>query len=118
MLPPPFGLLVSILSLGLLEVSKIVVLIVYRHHGLFAAILAATAAKASLGYLAHTTWYSARPKVIASYPWAARADAWVGARIASLKAYRDRVAIIVRPLIENGLAIVKKIRINFFGQKA
>lgn len=117
-LPPPIGLLVSILSLGLLEISKIFVLLVYRHHGLFGAILAATAAKASLGYLAHTTWHAARPKVIAAYPWAARVDAWVGARIAFLKAYRDRVSAAIRPFTEPVLTMIKKIRTNFFGQKS
>lgn len=117
-MPPPLGLMVSILSLGLLELSKIFVLLTYRRYGLFVAILAATAAKASLGYLAHTTWHAARPKVIAAYPWAARADTWVGAQIARLKGYRDLVVGAVRPLTKSILAAVKKIRINFFGQKA
>lgn len=118
LLPPPLGLMISVVSLGLLEVSKLFVLLTYRRYGLFAAILAATAAKASLGYLAHTTWHAARPKVIATYPWAARADAWVGAQIIQLKSYRDRLAMTVRPLTESILAAIKKIRINLFGQKA
>lgn len=89
-LPPVAGLSLSLLSLGLLELSKIAVLLSYRFAGLPGAVAAMLCAKASLGYFAHVTWRAARPKVIATYPWAARVDAWVGAQLARLRGFRDR----------------------------
>lgn len=88
--PPAAGLAVSLLSLGLLELSKIAVLLSYRYFGLLAAIVVTFCAKASLGYFAHITWQAARPKVIAAYPWAARVEAWVGVQLAQLRGFRDR----------------------------
>ncbi|MFO1424760.1 MAG: hypothetical protein U1F70_14135 [Candidatus Competibacteraceae bacterium] len=89
-LPPAAGLAVSLLSLGLLEISKIAVLLSYRYFGALAAVAVTIAAKASLGYFAHLTWHAARPKVIAAYAWAARVDAWVGVQLAQLRGFRDR----------------------------
>ncbi|MCC8999461.1 MAG: hypothetical protein LM522_08175 [Candidatus Contendobacter sp.] len=88
--PPAVGLAVSLLSLGLLELSKIAVLLSYRSFGLLAAVGVTLCAKASLGYFAHLTWQATRPKVIAAYPWAARVEAWVGAQLAQLRGFRDR----------------------------
>ena len=132
-LPPVLGLAVSVLSLGLLEISKIAVLLTYERHGVVAAVLATIAAKASLGYLAHTTWHAARPKVIAVYPWAARADAWVAQQIARIKGYRDHALAaikasfwypavvqafgVLRPAAVGAVAAVKKLCANLFGQK-
>lgn len=87
--PPAAGLALSLLALGLLELSKIAVLLSYRLAGLPGAVAAMLCAKASLGYFAHVTWRAARPKVIATYPWAARVDAWVGAQLAQLRGFRD-----------------------------
>ncbi len=133
-LPPSLGLAVSVLSLGLLEVSKIAVLLVYHRYGLIMAVLATIAAKISLGYVAHTTWHAARPKVIAVYPWAARADAWVGQQIARIKGYRDHVVAAIResfwypaavrvidaarPVLAGAVATIKKLVANIFVQKA
>lgn len=89
-LPPSAGLALSLVSLVGLEVSKVAVLLSYRYFGLVAALIVTLCAKASLGYFAHLTWQAARPRVIAAYPWAARADAWVGARLAQLRGFRDR----------------------------
>lgn len=89
-LPPVAGLVLSLLSLGLLELSKVAVLLSYHRFGLPAAIVATLCAKASLGYFAHVTWRAVRPKVIAAYPWAARVDGWVGTRLAQLRGFRDR----------------------------
>lgn len=89
-LPPVAGLSLSLLALGLLELSKIAVLLSYRLAGLPGAVAAMLCAKVSLGYFAHVTWRAARPKVIATYPWAARADGWVGAQLARLRGFRDR----------------------------
>ena len=88
--PPAAGLAVSLLSLALLELSKMAVLLSYRYFGLLAAIAVTLCAKASLGYFAHITWQAARQKVIAAYPWAARVDAWVGAQLAQLRGFRDQ----------------------------
>lgn len=88
--PPAVGLSLSLLSLGLLELSKIAVLLSYRFAGLPGAVAAMVCAKAGIGYFAHVTWRAARPKVVAAYPWAARADAWVGAQLAQLRGFRDR----------------------------
>ena len=88
--PPAAGLALSLLSLGLLELSKIAVLLSYRSLGLLAAVVVTLCAKASAGYFAHVTWRAARPKVIATYAWAARVDAWVGVQLAQLRGFRDR----------------------------
>jgi hypothetical protein len=88
--PPVAGLAMSLLSLGLLELSKIAVLLSYRSFGLWVAVGVTLCAKASLGYFAHITWHAARPKVIVAYPWAARVDAWVGVQLAQLRGFRDR----------------------------
>ena len=74
---PAAGLAASLLSLSLLELSKIAVLLSYRRFGLLAALVVTLCAKASIGYFANLTWQAARPKVITAYPWAARVDAWV-----------------------------------------
>ncbi len=95
-LPPAVGLALSLLSLGLLELSKIAVLLSYRSFGLVAAIGVTLCAKASLGYFAHLTWSAARPKVIAAYPWTARVDAWVGVQLAQLRGFRDQWLAFVR----------------------
>lgn len=89
-LPPAAGLAVSLLSLGLLEVSKLAVLLTFRYLGLLAAVVVTVGAKASLGYFAHTTWRAARPQVIAAYAWAARVDTWVGEQLALLGRFRAR----------------------------
>ena len=89
-LPPAAALAGSLLSLGLLEVSKAAVLLSFRYFGWLAAVGVTVGAKASLGYFAHTTWRAARPKVIAAYPWAARVEAWVGVQLAQLRGFRDR----------------------------
>jgi hypothetical protein len=89
-LPPVAGLALSLLALGLLELSKIAVLLSYRSFGLLAAVAVTVCAKAGAGYFAHVTWRAARPKVIATYPWAARVEAWVGAQLAQLRGFRDR----------------------------
>ncbi|HRD66973.1 MAG TPA: hypothetical protein PKY50_12575 [Candidatus Competibacter sp.] len=88
--PPAAGLSLSLLSLVLLELSKIAVLLSYRFAGLPGAVATMFCAKAGIGYFAHVTWRAARPKVIAAYPWAARADAWVGAQLVQLRGFRDR----------------------------
>lgn len=89
-LPPAVGLSLSLLSLALLELSKIAVLLSYRAAGLPGAIVAMFCAKAGIGYFAHITWRAARPKVIMTYPWVARVDAWVGTQLAQLRGFRDR----------------------------
>ena len=89
-LPPPMGLALSILSLSLLEVSKIMVLLSFRYFGLIAAIIVFFCAKASLGYLAHLTWLATRPQVIATYAWAARIDAWILIQLDYLRGFRNR----------------------------
>lgn len=89
-LPPAAGLIMALLSLGLLEVSKLAVLLSFRYLGLLAAVIVTIAAKASFGYFAHLTWQAARPKVVATYAWAARLDAWVGEQLAQLRGFRDR----------------------------
>ena len=88
--PPAAGLALSLLALGLLELSKIAVLLSYRYAGLPGAVAVMLCAKASIGYFAHLTWRAARPKVVATYPWAARVDAWIGAQLARLRGFRDR----------------------------
>ncbi|MFZ4792321.1 MAG: hypothetical protein ACOYMW_15765 [Candidatus Competibacteraceae bacterium] len=87
---PAAGLAASLLSLGLLELSKIAVLLSYRGFGLLAALAVTFCAKVSIGYFAHLTWRAARPKVIVTYPWAARVDAWVEVQLAQLRGFRDR----------------------------
>jgi hypothetical protein len=94
--PPAAGLAVSLLSLGFLELSKMVVLLSYRYFGLRVAVVVTLCAKASLGYFAHITWHAARPKVIAAYPWAARVDTWVGVQLAQLRGFRDRWVSFIR----------------------
>ncbi|HOB61757.1 MAG TPA: hypothetical protein PKI41_06495 [Candidatus Competibacteraceae bacterium] len=89
-LPPAAGLSIALLSLGLLEVSKLAVLLSFRYLGLLAAVIVTLVAKASFGYFAHLTWQAARPKVIAAYGWAARLDTWVGEQLAQLRGFRDR----------------------------
>ena len=89
-LPPAAGLALSLLSLGLLELSKIAVLLSYRFAGLPGAVAAMICTKASIGYFAHVTWRAARPKAISAYPRVARVDAWVGAQLAQLRGFRDR----------------------------
>jgi hypothetical protein len=89
-LPPAAALAVALLSLGLLEVSKVAVLLSFRYFGVLAAVVVTVGAKASLGYFAHATWRAARPKVVATYAWAARVEAWVGAQLALLRGVRDR----------------------------
>ncbi len=132
-LPPHLGLAVSILSLGLLEVSKFAVLLIYGRYGVMAAVLATVMAKISLGYFAHTTWHAARPKVIATYPWTARADAWVGQQMALARAYRDgilaairesswfsaatRMADALRPMMFGAVVALKMVLRNIFVQK-
>ena len=81
---------VSLLARGLLEVAKVAVLLSLRYFGVMTAVVVTVGAKASLGDVAHVTWRAARPPVIAAYPWAARADAWVGAQLAQLRGFRDR----------------------------
>lgn len=88
--PPAAGLALSLLALGLLELSKIAVLLSYRFAGLPGAVAAMLCAKASVGYFAHVTWRAARPKVIAAYPRVARVDGWIGAQLAQLRGFRDR----------------------------
>ena len=87
---PAAGLAASLLSLGLLELSKIAVLLSYRGFGLLTALVVTLCAKASIGYFAHLTWRAARPQVIAAYPWAARVDAGVEVQLAQLRGFRDR----------------------------
>lgn len=89
-LQPAAGLAASLLSLSLLELSKIAVLLSYRRFGLLVALVVTLCAKVSIGYFANLTWQAARPKVIAAYPWAARVDAWVEAQLAQLRGFRDR----------------------------
>jgi hypothetical protein len=95
-LPPSAALALSMLSLVGLEVSKVAVLLSYRYFGLAAAVVVTLCAKASLGYFAHLTWQAARPRVIAAYPWVARVDAWVMARLAQLRDFRDRWVVYLR----------------------
>ena len=89
-LPPAAGMATSLLSLSLLELSKIAVLLSYHRFGLLAALVVTLCAKASIGYFANLTWQAARPKVIAAYPWAARVDAWVEVQLEQLRGFRDR----------------------------
>lgn len=95
-LPPALGLMVSVLSLGLLELSKLAVLFAYQRGGLLVALCTTLMAKLSFGYLAHTTWHAARPKVIEAYPRVRTVDAWVGRQIAIIKGFRDRIVAQVR----------------------
>lgn len=90
-LPPAAGLTLSLLSLGALELSKILVILAFRAGGVPLAILAILFSKASLGYFAHTTWMAARPKVIAAYPRMSAVDAWVGAQLAMIRGFKDRL---------------------------
>lgn len=111
-LPPAAGLAVSLLSLGLLEVAKVAVLLSLRYVGVLAAVVVTVGAKASLGYFAHITWRAARPKVIATYAWAARVDSWVGAQLALLRGMRDRWLEALRrrswyPGIANAVRMIK-----------
>lgn len=111
-LPPAAGLVLSLLSLGLLELSKVAVLLSYHRFGLPAAMVATLCAKASLGYFAHVTWRAARPKVIATYPWAARVDGWVRAQLAQLRSFRDRWLNYLRgrswyPNATNAIAVLR-----------
>lgn len=111
-LPPSAGLALSFVSLVGLEASKVAVLLSYRYFGLAAAVIVTLCAKASLGYFAHLTWQAARPRVIAAYPWAARADAWVGARLAQLRGFRDRWVIYLhnQPWYRAGRAVIAMLR--------
>lgn len=90
-LPPALGLTLSLLCLGLLELSKIVVLMAYHKGGLLLALCTTITAKLSFGYWAHMTWHAAREKVIATYPRVRAIDAWVGQQIAIIKGFRDRI---------------------------
>lgn len=96
LLPPTAGLTVSVLSLGALELSKILVILGYRAGGLPLALLAIVFSKASLGYFAHTTWTAARPKVIASFPRVRAVDAWVGVQLGIIRDFKDRLGAKVR----------------------
>ncbi len=109
---PAAGLTVSLLSLSLLELSKIVVLLSYRGFGLLTALVVTLCAKASIGYFANLTWQSARPKVIAAYPWAARVDAWVDVQLAQLRRFRDRWLGYVRsqPWYPGAATTMKRLR--------
>lgn len=89
-LPPAAALAVALLALGLLELSKVAVLLSYRALGVLAAVMVTLCAKAGVGYFAHITWRAARPQVIATYAWAARVEAWVGVQLALLRGFRDR----------------------------
>ncbi|HOW75554.1 MAG TPA: hypothetical protein P5102_16545 [Candidatus Competibacteraceae bacterium] len=93
---PATGLAASLLSLSLLELSKIAVLLSYRGFGLLVALVVTLCAKASIGYFAHLTWRAARPQVIAAYPWTARVDAWVEVQLVQLRGFRDRWLSYVR----------------------
>jgi hypothetical protein len=95
-LPPGIGLALALLSLSLLEVSKIVVLLSFRHFGLAAAIIVVFCTKVSLGYFAHLTWQAARPQVIATYAWAARIDAWVLTQLEHIRGFRNRWLVYLR----------------------
>lgn len=110
--PPAAGLAASLLSLSLLELSKIAILLSYRSFGLLAAVVVTFCAKASAGYFAHVTWRAARPKVIAAYPWTARVEAWVGAQLAQLRSFRDRWLGYLRsrswyPGVVNAIALLR-----------
>lgn len=87
---PATGLVASLLSLSLLERSKIAVLLSYRGFGLLAALVVTLCAKARIGYFAHLTGRAARPQVIAAYPWTARVDAGVEVQLVQLRGFRDR----------------------------
>lgn len=89
-LPPAMALILSLSSLVLLELTKIIVLLAFRAFGVLAAVGVTLCAKASIGYFAHLTWQAARPQVITAYPWAAKVDAWIGAQLAQLRRFRDR----------------------------
>lgn len=115
--PPAVGLALSLVSLGFLELSKIAVLLTYRHLGLLAATVMTLCAKASLGYFAHTTWRAARPKVIIAYPWAARVDAWISVQLAQLRGFRDRWAGYIKsrswyPGIVNAFLMMRELAAN------
>lgn len=90
-LPPSLGLTFSLLSLGALELSKILVILAFRAGGVPLAILAILFSKASLGYFAHTTWMAARPKVIAAYPRVHAVDEWVGIQLNLIRGFKDRL---------------------------
>ena len=94
--PPAVGLSLSLSSLLLLELSKIIVLLTFQRAGLLAAIMATLLAKGSVGYFAHTTWRAARSGVIGAYAWAARADAWVGIQLTKLHVWRDHWARVIQ----------------------
>lgn len=112
-LPPAAGLTVSLLSLGALELSKIMVILAYRTGGLPLAVLAILLSKASLGYFAHTTWMAARPKVIAAYPRVRAVDAWVGAQLGIIRGFKDRLVAKLRaaswyPAARNAVMAVRQ----------
>lgn len=90
-LPPAAGLTFSVLSLGALELSKVLVILAYRAGGVPLALLAILFSKASLGYFAHTTWTAARPKVVAAYPRVRAVDAWVEAQLLMIRGFKDRL---------------------------
>lgn len=92
-LPPAVGFALSLFSLGLLELSKIAVLMAYHKGGLLLALCTTLCAKISFGYLAHTTWHAARPRVIEAYPRVRSLDAWVGRQLDMIKGFRDRIVL-------------------------
>lgn len=93
---PALGLFLSLSSLVLLELSKIIVLLTFQRAGLLAAVMVTLLAKVSVGYFAHATWQAARPKVIHAYAWVARVDAWVGIQLTKLRVWRDRWAQVIQ----------------------
>ena len=97
-LAPAAGLALSLLSLGFLELSKIAVLLVYERTGFIAAACTTLLAKLSFGYFAHMTWHAARPKVIEAYPRIRQLDSWVGAQIAIIRGFADRLRARLRAL--------------------
>lgn len=122
-LPPAAGLTFSLLSLGALELSKIMVILAYGAGGLPLALLAILFSKASLGYFAHTTWMAARPNVIAAYPRVRAVDAWVGVQLGIIRGFKDRLVVRLRAapwypaaraaimaVRQAGLAVVERVR--------
>ena len=97
-LPPGAALGLSLLALGLLEVSKIAVLLAYERAGLPGAAAALLLSKASMGYFAHLTWMAARASVVAAYPRVGRVEAWVLARLAVLRQWGVAVGGIIRAM--------------------
>ncbi|MER2529788.1 MAG: hypothetical protein ABTR07_17845 [Candidatus Competibacter denitrificans] len=111
--PPAVGLSLSLSSLFLLELSKILVLLTFQRGGLVAAAMVTLLAKASVGYFAHTTWHAARPKAIAHYAWVARVDRWIGIQLTKLRVWRDRRVQLTKRYwrhfnVSNALAKLKK----------